>query len=89
MNNTPNKQAEKKRFDEHITFYAFRYALGRMTYAVSDVIIYILDNLDLISIKTKELMIKEINSAIDEKRAGMQMDISKWKELAKELQEMK
>ncbi len=53
--NTLRKKIVKQKveFNEDITFYAFRYALGRMTYAVKDVTEYLIENWDKISNKNE------------------------------------
>lgn len=61
-----------------IIFYAFRYALGRMTYAVSTVAEFIINNLEDLDETDKNLIVKEIKEAIDEGNAGMQCDIDQW-----------
>ncbi len=45
---------------EDIMFYAFRYALGRHTYAVSDVARHLIANKGKISGRTRTLIAKEI-----------------------------
>jgi len=67
--------------DESILFYAFRYALGRKTYAVQDVVENILNNWDNITTHTKTFMKKEIEEAIHEDRAGMSIDIVSWEKI--------
>ena len=61
---------------------AFRYALGSMTYVVSEVVEDILTNWDKISDGTKERFVKEIT----EHRAkfgqcGMDMDDQQWQKI--------
>jgi len=68
---------------EDIIFYAFRYALGRMTYSVNDVATCIIENWNLLTKNTKDLIIKEIKQAITENRAGMECDINRWKDVLK------
>ena len=63
---------------EHILFYAFRYALGRKTYSVSDVSDTIIANWEELSEIIKRLIQKEIQEAIDEDCAGMECDIQSW-----------
>ena len=46
---------------EDILFYAFRYALGRRTYAVAEVASELRAHTPTLSNKTKALIIKEIN----------------------------
>jgi hypothetical protein len=67
-----------------IIVYAFRYALGRMTYAVSDVIDVIEANIKDIPKNDILLMIKEISEA---KFLGMSMDRIEWFKLCDELTE--
>jgi len=43
-----------------IIFYAFRYALGRKTYVVSDVCNYLYQNWSQLNEQTQETIIKEI-----------------------------
>lgn len=68
-------------FNEGILFYAFRYAIGRRTYAVKDVVNYLFDNWYFISGNTKKLIIKEINQAIEKDEAGMDCDIEEWNKI--------
>lgn len=65
--------------DEGIIVYAFRYALGRMSYSVDEVATAIEQNADVISIKMKSLMVREISHAIVNDSAGMPMDVERWK----------
>ena len=64
-----------------LCFYAFRYALGRMTYSVGDVADILRRNIKKIDPYNRELMIKEINNAINDGHAGMACDIAEWKHL--------
>lgn len=57
---------------------AFRYALGRRTYVVDSVCKEIERQKDDISVKTRHRMIAEIDEAIANGNAGMQMDINRW-----------
>ena len=43
-----------------ITFYAFRYALGRQTYAVHDVVNYLLKHWDELDKFSQKTILKEI-----------------------------
>lgn len=47
-------------FNENMVMYAFRYALGRATYAVLDVCEYVIKNKNSLSVSLKERIIKEI-----------------------------
>lgn len=65
--------------DQDITIgCAFRYAIGRMTYAVDSVASEIERNVNEISIKTRHRLVREIEDAISNERAGMQMDVERW-----------
>lgn len=65
-------------FNDDIAFYAFRYALGRMTYVVSDVCTYLKENAERLMAPTRNKIIKEIEYAIKGDRAGLQMDVEEW-----------
>lgn len=65
--------------NEDITIVcAFRYALGRMTYVVDSVASEIELNIERISTKSLHLIRKEIETALKENHAGMQMDVERW-----------
>lgn len=66
-----------------ILIWAFRYALGRSTYAVSDVATTLISNRDVLSPGDKELIVREIEEAIQNGQAGMDMDVREW-ELVKD-----
>lgn len=66
---------------EDILFYAFRYALGRMTYAVNEVATEIIRHADKLHENIKGLMIREIEEAIAKGQAGMAMDVNRWEEV--------
>ena len=71
------------KLEDEILFLAFRYALGRktsVTFTVSDAII---KNWEVLSIHFQYLIQKEIAVAINEGRAGMQMDIEQWERILK------
>jgi hypothetical protein len=61
-----------------ILFYAFRYALGRSTYAVFDVAEAIIKNIKELPTKDLKLLTEEINEAKDSGRIGMDMDKQEW-----------
>ena len=68
---------------ENMVMWAFRYALGRRTGAVTDVI-YILKMLwDKLSKFTKSQIHREIIHAIEMGTAGANCDIEQWEELLK------
>ncbi len=59
-------------------FYAFRYALGRMTYATYDVAELLLEYKDRLTSVNKEIIKREIERAIETGNAGMDCDIDSW-----------
>lgn len=61
-----------------ILFYAFRYALGRTTYAASDMADMIIKYKDVLSENNKYLIKKEINRAIESLKGGMRCDAESW-----------
>ncbi len=65
--------------NENIIMYAFRYALGRMTYAVAEVSDLLIENWHRLKTHTKERIVEEIETAIERKEAGMKCDIDRWK----------
>ena len=67
--------------DNGILFYAFRYALGRMTYAVGTVVGELKQNWEHFDISTQMLIKDEIKQAILDSKAGMDMDVRQWQEI--------
>jgi len=67
--------------DRNILFYAFRYALGRSTYAVADVVESIINIWESIHPAEQLMYKKEIKEAIESKRAGMDMDVIQWEKI--------
>lgn len=64
---------------EEIIMYAFRYCLGRQTYAVRDCVDTIIRHWDVLSERAKTLFQKEIKE--HEKQwgdLGMEMDKAQW-----------
>ena len=71
----------KKPVDSEIIFYAFRYALGRKTYAVHDVSDYIVKHWKDIHPREQEAMKVEIEKAIALGEAGMAVDELAWQRI--------
>ncbi|WP_088255203.1 hypothetical protein [Fimbriiglobus ruber] len=67
--------------DSEIVFYAFRYCLGRQTYAVSTCADYLVDRWGELQERDRELIVKEIRKAIGEGRAGC--DVERWERVLK------
>lgn len=61
--------------DREILFFAFRYALGRMSYAPSTVMDNIKENIDKISTGDIQAYIREIGEC---ENYGMTMDETHW-----------
>ena len=66
---------------EDFIVYAFRYALGRVTYASQDVSDYLIDNWHRFSKHTQSQIVEEIEQAIERNDAGMECDINMWKRI--------
>lgn len=66
---------------ENTIMWAFRYALGRRTGAVSDVVDTLKNNWEQLRPETREQIRQEIVEAITQDRAGDQCDIDTWKQL--------
>jgi len=64
----------KDLFSDGIVIYAFRYALGRKTYSVKDVIDYLKENIHRFSDMQKRMFVREIELAIENNNYGMEMD---------------
>lgn len=62
-------------------FYAFRYALGRSTYAVNDVATLLIKHKHALSHQTKVKIEEEILSALNTDNAGMEIDKKDWLEV--------
>jgi hypothetical protein len=58
--------------------YSFRYALGRQTYATSDMSNIIVKYWDDLREAEQKLIVKEIEQAIVENKAGWDIDIKSW-----------
>ena len=67
-----------------IAFYAFRYALGRMTYAVDDVVTILISLKDELNARTKHKICDEIKQAIKMNDVGHKCDEQSWNRLLKE-----
>lgn len=67
--------------NEEMVMYAFRYALGRNTYAVSTVSDYLIQFWHRFKPHTREQIIKEIEEAIERNEAGMSYDVVRWKSI--------
>ena len=80
--NVPKTQAFKpsKVFTvpEYMIVYAFRYALGRSSYAVANVASELRAHNPTLSGKTRALIIKEIEEADSADNLGMDMDRKEW-----------
>lgn len=83
---------------DHMVFSAFRYALGRCTYITWTTAQFIKNNLDLVPVKFRKLMINEITEAEEwdkefkkpdslSGRLGMDCDAKCWLDLREFLKE--
>ena len=63
---------------DNIVIYAFRYCLGRHTYAVPEMCDWLVNNWITISAMSQDLIRKEISEAIKRNEAGMSCDVKQW-----------
>lgn len=70
---------------EAMLVYAFRYALGRQTYAVTEVIATIIGASLALSAHTRQTIAREIDAAIAADRAGAAVDVAAWRALSERL----
>jgi hypothetical protein len=61
--------------------WAFRYALGRRTGAVDDVVVHLLKFWGKLTPYTRNQIKREIDQAIKEDRAGDKCDVQNWEKL--------
>jgi len=71
--------------EQAILFYAFRYVLGRKTYAVAEVVETLIDEIDNIPENHKNIMRVTIENAIESGEAGHKMDVKEWRKVLDEL----
>lgn len=70
---------------EALLVYAFRYALGRMTYSVYDVTSAIIEHKQVLAQSTRDLIMGEIAQAVIRDEAGMDCDMALWLEVTEVL----
>ncbi|WP_088255567.1 hypothetical protein [Fimbriiglobus ruber] len=73
--------------DSEIVFYAFRYCLGRQTYAVSTCADYLVDRWGELQERDRELIVKEIRKALAEGKAGAACDVESWQSVLRRADE--
>ena len=80
------------RYDQQreMLIYAFRYALGRQSYAPHTMMDIILKNKNILSEQDIELIIREIDEAVEDNMAGdPKIDAKRWQATAEELRRTK
>lgn len=65
--------------EEHIYISAIRYALGRMTYIVSDTVEFMLNV--VFTEQAKEVILRDIYDALQSGNYGMLQDKAEWEKL--------
>jgi len=66
-----------------VLFAAFRYALGRSTYIVSEITQALIEDAKVLGESNREIITKEIREAITNNHAGMDMDVEEWEKVIK------
>lgn len=79
--------SETVEVDVIILLYAFRYALGRMTYSVGDVSRALIEHRDKIKPDWRRQIVQDIDNAVNNEGAGMACDIDKWREVQRVMSE--
>lgn len=77
MNSRIEERDGMKSF-KNLILYAFRYAIGRKSYAVGEVASYLVEHWDLLSKHLQELICEEIRVAIEKSLAGDMCDEAEW-----------
>jgi len=78
------KKKDKNPFEHShhlVTLAAFRYALGRSTYIVSEMVQWIMENWKYIQPETKQIIIEETEAAIKIGSCGEECDQKEWERL--------
>ena len=66
---------------DDILFYAFRYALGRSTYVVGQIVDEIIERWDTLDEQDQSQYKREIVEAIELKPTSMKMDVKEWQRI--------
>jgi hypothetical protein len=67
--------------DPALLMYAFRYALGRESYAVADVARVLITNVAHLRPDWRGQIVRDIDDAIAEDRAGSASDVARWQDV--------
>lgn len=68
--------------DPVFLMFAFRYALGSMTYAVGIVADALIANVERLRSDWRQQVIRDVEAALAEHRGGMTMDADRWRRVA-------
>ena len=71
---------------EWMIISSFRYCLGRASYVVGECADWIIEHNDDLSERVRNIFLREIREALDEDRAGMDMDRWRWEEVLEVLE---
>lgn len=66
---------------DRLSVWAVRYALGRATYAVSDVVDVLIVNVASLSPNSRAVIVRDITEAEERGGLGMDVDAQLWREL--------
>ena len=64
-----------------VTLYAFRYALGRRTYAVNSMVAILTEYWKEYPIEIRQIIVKEIQQAKERDQLGDSCDITDWEKI--------
>ena len=80
--NTLNKYLRgQSAVDTSIIIMAMRYQLGRATYGITEIYDAIKNNWHHFTFADRDLIIREISTALGENNTGMEMDTRLWRQL--------
>lgn len=78
----PGSRGSRVAVDPIFLMYAFRYALGRMTYAVGDVADALVEHREELRPDWRAQITRDIREAVDAQRAGHACDVERWLRVA-------
>lgn len=70
---------------QDVAIYAFRYALGRRTYVVSDMTEFLIRHKDSLSVNSKAVIRRDIKTAFERESYGMECDKHEWEKVLEAL----
>ena len=76
-----NREDDIVKPSDTMVLWAFRYCLGRRSYAVNDCVVYLMAHWKEIDKETKKIIHRDIREAFEEENYGMEMDKRSWEHI--------